>query len=120
MDNTVMVSVLIATYNHEKYIAKALESVLDQETDFPYEVIVHDDASTDRTAEIIKEYENRYPDIIKVKIVSDFTGSSRMPMIIIDCPSVIKNRKMFSARGGQESSDFQFSDPKRCMLWMMI
>lgn len=34
-----------------------------------------------------------------VKIVSDFTGSSRMPMIIIDCPSVIKNRKMFSARG---------------------
>lgn len=34
-----------------------------------------------------------------VKIVSDFTGSSRMPMIIIDCPSVVKNRKMFSARG---------------------
>ena len=34
-----------------------------------------------------------------VKIVSDFTGSNRMPMIIIDCPSVIKNRTMFSARG---------------------
>ena len=34
-----------------------------------------------------------------VKIVSDFTGSSRMPMIIIDCPSVVKNRAMFSARG---------------------
>ena len=34
-----------------------------------------------------------------VKIVSEFTGSSRMPMIIIDCPSVVKNRAMFSARG---------------------
>ena len=34
-----------------------------------------------------------------VKIVSDFTGSSRMPMVIIDCPGVIKNRAMFSARG---------------------
>lgn len=34
-----------------------------------------------------------------VKIVSDFTGSNRMPMILIDCPSVVKNRAMFSTRG---------------------
>ena len=62
MDNEIMVSVLIATYNHEQYIGKALEGALNQKNDFRYEVIVHDDASTDHTREIIKEYERKYPD----------------------------------------------------------
>lgn len=60
-----LVSVVCITYNHEKYIAEAIESFLMQETDFPFEIIIHDDASTDRTPEIIREYENKYPDIIK-------------------------------------------------------
>lgn len=50
-----------------------------------------------------------------VKIVSEFTGTSRMPMIIIDCPSVIKNRKMFSARGAGILG-FSIFGSKKCML----
>lgn len=53
------------TYNHEHYIAEALDSFLSQETDFPFQVIVHDDASTDGTADIIRRYAERYPRIIR-------------------------------------------------------
>jgi len=62
---SILVSITCITYNHEKYIAQAIESFLMQETDFDYEVLIHDDASTDGTADIIREYESRYPDIIK-------------------------------------------------------
>ncbi len=51
-------------YNHEKYIKKTLEGFVNQRTSYKYKVIVHDDASTDGTAAIIKEYAERYPDII--------------------------------------------------------
>lgn len=60
-----LVSIVCTTYNHEKYIGEAIESFLMQETNFPFEIIIHDDASTDRTPEIIREYENKYPDIIR-------------------------------------------------------
>ena len=61
----IMVSVLCAVYNQEDYVRTALESFVKQETDFAYEVIVNDDASTDGSANIIREFEQRYPDIIK-------------------------------------------------------
>ena len=60
----VVVSVLCITYNHEKYIAQAIEGFLSQKTSFPIEIIIHDDASTDRTADIIREYDARYPNRI--------------------------------------------------------
>ena len=63
--NIPFVSIRCATFNHEKYISDALDGFLKQETNFPFEVIVHDDASTDRTASIIKEYEQKFPKIIK-------------------------------------------------------
>ena len=63
--DTPLVSVRCTAYNHEPYIAQALDGFLMQKTNFPFEVIVHDDASTDRTAEIIREYEARFPKIIK-------------------------------------------------------
>lgn len=61
----VMVSVKCLAYNQEKYIRQALDGFLMQKTNFKYEVIVHDDASTDSTAAIITEYAEKYPDIIK-------------------------------------------------------
>ena len=60
-----LVGIRCTTFNQEKYIAECLEGFLIQETTFPFEVIVHDDASTDNTASIIREYEAKYPKIIK-------------------------------------------------------
>lgn len=59
------VSVVCITYNQEKYIAEAIESFLMQETNFDYEILIHDDASTDATPEIIRQYEEAHPDLIK-------------------------------------------------------
>lgn len=53
-----------ATYNQENYIRDALEGFIMQKTDFPFVAIVHDDASTDDTADIVREYAEKYPDII--------------------------------------------------------
>ena len=59
-----LVSICCTAYNHEKYIAQALDSFLAQKCDFSFEILVHDDVSTDRTADIIREYAAKYPDII--------------------------------------------------------
>ena len=61
----VQVSIVCNAYNHEPYIRDALEGFVMQKTTFPFEVLVHDDASTDNTANIIREYEAKYPEIIK-------------------------------------------------------
>ena len=61
----IKVSIRCFTYNHERFIRQCLEGVVMQKTDFRFEAIVHDDASTDNTAAIIREYAEKYPDIIK-------------------------------------------------------
>ncbi len=63
--NNLLVSVVCTTYNHEKYIKDAIEGFLLQKTNFSIEIIIHDDASIDNTANIVREYENKYPKIIK-------------------------------------------------------
>ncbi len=60
----VEVSVICNTYNHIRYIRDALEGFVTQRTSFPFEVLIHDDASTDGTADVIREYEARYPGLI--------------------------------------------------------
>jgi glycosyltransferase involved in cell wall biosynthesis len=61
-----LVSVWMTTYNHEPYIARAIEGVLMQETTFPIELVIGEDCSTDRTREIVMEYQKRRPDIIQI------------------------------------------------------
>jgi glycosyltransferase involved in cell wall biosynthesis len=64
--NKPLVSVCIITYNHAPYIAQTLDSVLAQKTDFPFEIVIGEDASPDSTRAICKEYEAKYPHIIRV------------------------------------------------------
>lgn len=63
--NVPLVSICCITYNHGPYIRDALEGFLSQKVDFPIEILIHDDASTDETPEIIREYKARYPQVIK-------------------------------------------------------
>lgn len=63
--NDLLVTIRCLTYNHEPYIRQCLEGFVMQKTNFRFEAIVHDDASTDGTASIIREYAEKYPDIIK-------------------------------------------------------
>ena len=64
-EQPLMVTIRCLTYNHEPYIRQCLEGFVMQKTNFRFEAIVHDDASTDGTAAIIREYAEKYPDIIK-------------------------------------------------------
>ena len=59
------VSVCLVTYNHEKFIKQAIESVFMQKTDFDYEVVIGEDYSTDNTRKILSQYQMRYPHRIK-------------------------------------------------------
>lgn len=65
IDNQPLVSISCITYNHELFIRQCLDGFIVQECDFDFEILIHDDASTDGTQEIIKEYQEKYPDIIK-------------------------------------------------------
>lgn len=64
MSEDIKVSVFCTTYNQEKYISRALESLVRQKTNFEFEILVHDDCSLDRTIEIIENYAQRYPQLI--------------------------------------------------------
>ncbi|WP_049945047.1 glycosyltransferase [Butyrivibrio sp. AC2005] len=73
----VKASVVVATYNHEKYIAKTLESIVMQECTFDYEVLVGDDASKDKTGAIVNEYAQKYPDKIRAFLRKKNLGAFR-------------------------------------------
>ncbi len=60
----VVVSVSVITFNHEKYIDKTIKSILNQKTNFRFEILIHDDASDDKTQKIIKKYTDIYPNLI--------------------------------------------------------
>lgn len=60
-----LVSIKCMTYNHENYIAQCIDGFLMQKTNFPFEILIHDDCSTDKTESIVREYEKRFPKIIK-------------------------------------------------------
>ena len=82
--NTPLVSICTITYNHEKYIVEALDSFLMQKTNFPFEIVVDDDCSTDGSVEVIKKYMEKFPHIIKAKLreknvgmISNFIGNQK-------------------------------------------
>ena len=82
-----LVSICCITYNHEPYIRDCLEGFVMQKTNFPFEVLIHDDASTDHTAEIIREYEAKYPDIVKpiYQTENQYSQGINVLAFIINC-----------------------------------
>ncbi len=73
----ILLSVNMITYNHEKYIAQALDSVLMQKVDFKYEIVVGEDCSTDRTRTILLEYKEKYPHIFTLILHEKNVGAAK-------------------------------------------
>ncbi len=71
------VSVAVITYNMAEYLPQLIDSILVQNTDFPYEIIIDDDASPDHTREILREYREKYPDRIVLSLRDENVGGSR-------------------------------------------
>lgn len=72
-----LVSVCLITYNQAGYIRKAIDSILMQQVDFTWEIIIADDHSTDGSVEIIKEYRNKHPDLIRLLLQDKNVGASK-------------------------------------------
>ena len=71
-----MVAIQMLTYNHENYIAQAIESAVSQQTNFNYKLIICEDFSTDNTRNICKQYKMRYPDKIELVLNEKFVLSN--------------------------------------------
>ena len=84
-DTSPLVSICCITYNHQHFIRQSLEGFLMQETSFRVEILIHDDASTDGTAGIIKEYENRYPGLFRVvyQVENQFSKGANPDLTLI-------------------------------------
>jgi glycosyltransferase involved in cell wall biosynthesis len=74
--NEAVVSVVMVTYNHEAYVSQAIESILRQETTFAFELVIGEDCSTDRTLQIVRNYEASHPDIIRVVASESNVGAT--------------------------------------------
>lgn len=73
----ILVSVVVTTFQHEKYIAKALDSILMQKTSFEIEILVADDHSTDRTRNILLDYKRKYGNRIKLCLRTNNLGATK-------------------------------------------
>lgn len=78
------VSVAMVTYNHERLIAQAIESVLMQDVDFPVELVIGEDCSTDRTRSIVEDYARRYPNVIRALLPERNLGSQENSRVVVE------------------------------------
>ena len=80
------VAVCLITYNHAKYIREAIDSVLAQQTNFAWELVIADDCSTDGTREILQEYQEQYSDRIKLILQKKNVGAEQNWLDLINYP----------------------------------
>ncbi|WP_161491466.1 glycosyltransferase [Vreelandella lionensis] len=101
---------MCATYNHVNFIEDAIKGFIAQKTDFPFEVIIHDDASTDGTQEVIKRYAEKYPDLIRpIYQKENQYSQNRKPLDI--CLPLTKGRYVAICEG-----DDYWTDPKKLKI----
>lgn len=79
-NDEIKVSVITLAYNHEQYIGECINGIVSQQTNFKFELLINDDASTDNTANIIREYVNLYLHIIKPIYQSENQYSKKIPI----------------------------------------
>jgi glycosyltransferase involved in cell wall biosynthesis len=84
--NKPLITVCLITYNHAKYIAQAIDSVLMQETEYAWELVIADDFSTDGTREILKEYQLNFPDKIKLILQEKNVGANKNWIDLLSYP----------------------------------
>lgn len=82
MEKNILLSICCLAYNHEPFIRQCLDGFVMQKTNFNFEILINDDASTDGTADIIREYEIKYPDIIKPIYQKENQYSKGVPVFI--------------------------------------
>jgi len=85
--NKLMVSVFMMAYNHERFIAQALEGVLKQTVNFTYQIVIGEDCSTDNTREIVEEYAQNFPDKFKLILHQKNVGALANQMAILNACS---------------------------------
>lgn len=100
-----LVSVICLTYNHAPYIREALEGFVCQKTDFPIEIIVHDDASTDGTADVVRDYAARYPELIRPVFQEENQYSQGVQLIPAFCFPLIRGRYVALCEGDDRWTD---------------
>ena len=102
-NNSILLTVIIFTYNQKDSIAKAVDSVLEQETTYPYEIWLCDDCSTDGTTAICIDYAQRFPDKIKLftQPVNTYSSSANIAHFEIALKKV--NTKYLSILEGDDA-----------------
>lgn len=104
----IVVSVLCLAYNHEAWIRDAMEGFVAQQAPFRFEVLVHDDASTDSTAGIIREYAARYPDLIRPVFQTENRHSKGIPVSLTCLAPLVRGRYVALCEG-----DDYWTDPRK-------
>jgi glycosyltransferase involved in cell wall biosynthesis len=102
MNDEIMVSICCLTYNHEKFIAQAIDNFLLQQTNFRFEIIIGDDCSTDNTSSIVKLFLSKYPGKIKVVSAANNKGIHQN---LISCINTCKGRYIALCEGDDYWTD---------------
>lgn len=100
-----LVSIGMTVYNQEKFVARAIESILMQKVNFKYEIVIAEDCSTDRSREIVVEYAKRYPDVIRLILQEHNVGLHEQSICL-------KKTCRGIYRGHLEGDDFWITDDK--------
>lgn len=124
-ENKIKVSVCVTTYNQEQYIGECLESIVTQECDFDFEVIVGEDCSTDNTRAIVQEYAYRYPNIVKPIFHNKNVGGEANYFIVHnqakgDYICIIDGDDYALPGKLQVQADFMDNNPKFNIIWHAV